>query len=219
MKWVFDKKLGRQVWVERDFNKAYGERKLRETIRHQMLPFSPVSAIVHNPSDAYNTSLLVSNKYGVYELVIKNGRIIQNHIREILQDMEVKYMQHERGDAFLIYPKWSKKIIRLNINARDSITKGITTLFEIEWTKGSVPVTGLNPDRANWHVGFSGNTIFLNEMKDERSYVLKTDLHFNYWCDIQIVQEDKKYLKYKVFYVEFDQEKYCDTICMSRMHL
>ena len=56
-------------------------------------------------------------------------------------------------------------------------------------------------------------------MKDERSYVLKTDLHFNYWCNLQVIQEDKKYLKYKVYYVIFDQEKFSDTICMSRMHL
>ena len=91
MQWVLDKKLGRQVWVERDFNKAFGERKLRETVRHQMLPFSPVTAIVHNPSDAYSTSLLVSNKYGVYELVIKNGRIIFKY-KKLLRIFELAFI-------------------------------------------------------------------------------------------------------------------------------
>ena len=150
-----------------------------------MIPVSPISSIVHNSYDTYSNSFLVANKRGVYAISLKDNRVVQNFITDIVQDLEVKYLIHDRLDAFLIYPKWEKQIKRVCLSAHSSkYSKGVTNIYDIEWTKGSVSLPGFNPERADWHVGFSGSSIFLNDMLAERSYVLKTDLTFNYWCDL-----------------------------------
>ena len=166
-------------------NYGLGDRKLRKLDMYCMIPVSPVSAVVHEPAKLGAPRFLVANKYGVYEIILENDKICQNHLEDIIRDLEVKYLQHDRGDAFLIFPKWDKYIKRIALsNTAGRYARGATTLRDVEWTKGSVALTGFNPDRADWHIGFSGKSLFLSEFLIERSYVLATDIDFNYWCDI-----------------------------------
>ena len=74
-------------------NKGLGDRKLRRVDMYQMIPVSPVSALVYEPAKlSDHPHFLVANKYGVYEIVVERNRIRQNHLEDIIRDLEVKYL-------------------------------------------------------------------------------------------------------------------------------
>ena len=49
--------------------------------------------------------------------------------------------------------------------------------------------------------------------------MLTSQVDFNYWCDMQVVHDDPKSIRYKLFYCTFDQETRTDTLCKAVLHL
>ena len=168
-------------------------------------------------------TFLYSNKFGIYEVCIERDVIKQNLLEDTVRELDVKSMQVNDEQSVLIFPKWDKLIKKLSFHVVSKYDQGISTLRDVEWTKGSIPLKGFNAKSHDWHIGHSGNSIFISDYQQEdskqRSYVLTDGHDFNYWFELQLVQPNVRFLYYKVFYVVFDQETQKDALCLSLMHL
>ena len=141
----------------------------------------------------------------------------------ILDEIDIKYVQHFKDDIYLAFPRWDRRIRRIAyLGKYGKYKKGVSIIREIEWTQGALPLIPQPEDRKKdeaWQIGKSGSEIFLSDFVEERSYVLWKTPEFNgfgYNPHLQVISSaDGIQNKYKVFFVTFDQESQMDTLYES----
>ena len=134
-------------------------------------------------------------------------------------------MVHLRNDQYLAYPKWDKRVRLVSMIGRHmEYRKGVQILREVEYTQGAQQLPGKPPKNRKkeelWLIGKAGSEIFLTDIISERSYVLYKGKQFSYNNQVQVVRvKEQAKNKWKVFWVNFDQETRGDILCQSEFSL